>query len=144
MKINKLSMALIAAASLLTVSPAVNAQTNENGAAPAAPARRGRGPTVESIDKAVTLTDAEKPKVKDAVDAYNAAMQDARSADPADRRTKTTAARDDFDKKMKDILTADQYTKFQAMPRGGRRGGAGGAGGGAGGAGGGGGGGAQN
>lgn len=133
MKINKLSMAVLAAASLLTVCPAVQAQTNDNGAA-AAPARRPRGPTVESIDKAVTLTDAEKPKVKDAIEAYNTAIADARNGDQSDMRTKMRAAREDFNKKMKDILTADQYTKFQAMPRGGgRRGGAGGGAGGAGG-----------
>jgi Spy/CpxP family protein refolding chaperone len=95
--------------------------------------------TVESIDKAVTLTDAQKPKVKVAVDDLTSAMQAARSADQSERRTKMTAARDDFDKKMKDILTPEQYTKFQAMPRGGRRGqGGGGAGGNGGGGGGGG------
>ena len=38
--------------------------------------------TVETIDKAVTLTDAEKPKVKDAVDEYTKAMQDARNGGP--------------------------------------------------------------
>jgi Spy/CpxP family protein refolding chaperone len=137
MKINKLSMAIIAAASLLTVCPAVNAQTNENGGA-AAPARRPRGGmSVEAIDKAVTLTDAEKPKVKEAVDSLTTAMTDARSADQSERAGKMRDARDAFDKKMKEILTPEQYTKFQAMPRPGRRGGAGGAGGGAGGAGGG-------
>ena len=127
-------MALLAAASLLTVCPAVQAQTNDNGAAATAP-RRPRGPTVESIDKAVTLTDAEKPKVKEALDAYTAALTDARNADQSERRSKMQAAREDFNKKMKDILTPDQYTKFEAMrPAGGRRGGAGGAGGAGGGA----------
>jgi Spy/CpxP family protein refolding chaperone len=136
MKINNISMAIIAAASLLAVSPAANAQapqTNNAGGA-AAPARpRGGGMTVESIDKAVTLTDAQKPKVKTAVDELNSAVQEARNADQSERRTKMTAARDDFNKKMKDILTPEQYTKFEAMPRPGRRGqGGGGAGGGGG------------
>jgi protein CpxP len=125
MKINKITLAIMVAGSLLAVSPAVHAQTtNETGGA-AAPARRARGLTVDAIDKAVTLTDAEKPKVKDAVDAYNAAVQEARSADQDERRTKMQAARQDLDGKMKDILTPDQYTKFQAM-RPARRGGAGG------------------
>jgi hypothetical protein len=56
------------------------------------------------------------------------AMQEARTADQDERASKRTAAREDFSKKMKDILTPDQYTKFQAMPRPGRRGGGGGAG----------------
>lgn len=125
MKINKISMALMAAASLLAVSPAVYAQTTDTnkpaGEAPALRPRGGRGPTLESIDKAVTLTDAQKPKVQSALDDLTAAMKDARAADQADRRTKTTAARDDFSKKMKDTLTPEQYTKFQAMPQPGRR-----------------------
>jgi hypothetical protein len=136
MKINKIAMAVITVAGLLAVAPAVYAQTNDTGA-PAAP-RRARGPTVESIDKAVTLTDAEKPKVKAAIDDLNTAMTAARNADQDERAGKMRTARQDFDKKMKEILTPDQYTKFQAMrPAGGRRGGAGGGAGGAGGAGGG-------
>jgi hypothetical protein len=104
--------------------------TDTNKPAGEAPARpRGGMVTIESIDKAVTLTDAEKPKVKSALEDLNKAMTDARAADQSERRTKMMAARDDFDKKMKEILTEDQYTKFKAMPRGGgRRNGGGGGG----------------
>jgi len=129
MKINKLSMAIVAAASLLAVSPAIYAQTTNNpGAGTGAPPRpRGGMLTVESIDKAVTLTDAEKPKVKAALDEFNSALQAARSADASERRSKMQEARQALDAKMKEILTPDQYTKFEAMPRpGGRRNGAGG------------------
>jgi periplasmic protein CpxP/Spy len=125
MKINKISMTVIAAAAVLALCPAVHAQTDTNK--PAARARGGM--TVEAqmdrIDKAVTLTETEKPKVKAAVEKMIAAMQEARNADQEDRRTKMTAAREDFNKQMKEILTPEQYTKFEAMPRGGRRGGAG-------------------
>jgi Spy/CpxP family protein refolding chaperone len=142
MKINKVSMAIIAATAVLAVTPAVMAQsTNQAPGGPGAGAgaggfggRAGRGGgamTVDAIDKAVTLTEAEKPKVKEALDAYTKAVTEARGGDQADMRTKMTAARTDLDKKMKDILTPEQYTKYQAMPRGGRRGqGGGGAGGG--------------
>ncbi|HEX4263396.1 MAG TPA: hypothetical protein VH597_03570 [Verrucomicrobiae bacterium] len=128
MKIKNISMAIIAAAAMLAVCPAVHAQTDTNmPAGGGARARAGRGgPTMDTIDKAVTLTDAQKPKVKDALDQLTTATTAARDADQSERRTKMTAARDDFNKKMKDILTPDQYTKFEAMPRGGRRGGAGG------------------
>jgi periplasmic protein CpxP/Spy len=130
MKIKNISMAIVAAAAMLAVCPVVHAQTDTNTpAGGGARARAGRGgPTLDSIDKAVTLTDAEKPKVKDALDQMTTAMTAARDADQSERRTKMTAARDDFNKKMKDILTPDQYTKFEAMPRPGRRGGNGGGG----------------
>lgn len=80
---------------------------------------------MESIDKAVTLTDAEKPKVQAALDDLSKAMQEARNADQSERRAKFADARKAFDGKMKEILTPEQYTKFQAM-RPARRGGGGG------------------
>lgn len=119
----------MAATAVLAVTPAVRAQMADTNkpAGEAQPPRRGGMMTVETIDKAVTLTDAEKPKVKDALEEYNKAATEARNADQSERRTKMTAARDALTKKMKEILTPDQYTKFEAMPRGGqRRGGAGG------------------
>jgi periplasmic protein CpxP/Spy len=129
MKITKISLAIMAATAVLAVSPAVRAQTTDtNKPAGEAPARpRGGMLTVEAVDKAVTLTDAEKPKVKTALEEFTKAATEARAADQSERRTKMTAAREDLDKKMKDILTPDQFTKFQAMPRGGRRAGGGGA-----------------
>src|SRR6185312_14118657 len=137
MKINKVSMAIIAAAAVLAVSPAVLAQTDTNKPAAGAQAPRGgRGMlTVEAIDKAVTLTEAEKPKVKTAVEDYNKAVTDARAGEQSEMRTKMQAARADLQKKLKEILTPEQYTKYEAMPRGGGRnrgqGGGGGGGGGA-------------
>jgi Spy/CpxP family protein refolding chaperone len=130
MKINKLSMAIFAATAVLAISPAVHAQTDTNKPSGEAPARpRGGGMlTVESIDKAVTLTDEEKPKVKTAVEEYATAMKEARADGQMDR-TKARTAREDLDKKMKDILTPEQLTKYQAIPRrgggGNRNGGAG-------------------
>jgi len=127
-------MAIIAATAVMAVSPAVFAQADTNTPAAQPPRAGGRGGmlTIEAIDKAVTLTDAEKPKVKTALEEFTKAATEARNADQAERRTKMTAARDALDKKMKEILTAEQFTKYQAMPRQGgqRRGGAGGAGGG--------------
>ena len=131
MKINKVSMAIIAAAAVMAVSPAVMAQTTNQAAGGAAAAGGGgRGGartnmmTVETLDKAVTLTDAEKPKVKSALEDYYKALTEARAADQSERRTKMTAARTDLNKKMKEILTPDQYTKYEATSgRGGRNGG---------------------
>lgn len=129
MKINKIVLAIIAASAVLAVSPAVLAQTDTNKPAAEARARpRGGMMTVEQIDKAVTLTDAQKPKVKAALEEFRKNMEAARAADSSERRTKMTTARQDFNKQMKEILTPEQYTKFEStMPRG-RRGGAGGGG----------------
>ena len=133
MKISKISLAILAATAVMAVSPAVFAQADTNKPAAQPPRAGGRGQmTIEQIDKAVTLTDAEKPKVKDALEEYTKAMTEARAADQSERRTKMTAARETFTKKMKEILTPEQFKKLQEMPgmqpRGGR-GGAGGAGG---------------
>ena len=125
MKINKLSMALVMAASLLAVTPLAQAQETNAPAAPARP-RGGRGPTLESIDKAVTLTDAEKPKVQAALDELNTAIQAAREGDQSEARTKMRTAREDFNKKLKGILTPEQYAKLPQP--GARRGGAAGGG----------------
>src|SRR5262249_37810495 len=134
MKINKISIAMIAA-SLLAISPAVYAQTTNNagGGAAAGGGGRARGgmsvdAQMDRIDKAVTLTDAQKPKVKAALEDQSKAMQEARSGDATERRTKYQAAHDDFNKKLKDILTPEQYTKYEALPTPNRRGGAGGGG----------------
>jgi Spy/CpxP family protein refolding chaperone len=131
MKINKLSMAMMAAASLLAASPAVYAQTNSTGggAAPAAPGRAPRmtvDQRLEALNKELTLTDEQKPKVKAALEEQNTAMTAARNADATERQTKAKAARDEFTKKMKEVLTPEQYKKFEAMPQPGRRNGAGG------------------
>lgn len=82
------------------------------------PADRAKAST-ERLDKAVTLTDDQKPKVQ-AI--YEKAYTDA-AAEGADRRAIMTKATDD----IKALLTPEQVAK---MPAGrGRRGGGGGGGG---------------
>ena len=74
--------------------------------------------TLEAIDAALSLTDAEKPKVKAALDDWKARLQAVRqnlnSMTPTERRSSFQAANKTFDAKMKGILTPDQYKKFQA------------------------------
>src|SRR5690348_7774807 len=123
MKINKILMAVAVATAVLAVSPAVLAQsTNEAGGGARAGAGGGRGMggrtnqlTLESLDKALALTDAEKPKVKTALEEHTKAMAEARQADQSERRAKYTAAQEDLDKKLKGILTEEQYKKYEAM-----------------------------
>ena len=79
------------------------------------------------------LNDAQKPKVEAALKAQGEKMQGTRDLPPEERREKFQAAREEFNKKMKDILDKDQYEKFEKMAQqrgqggqGGRRGGPGG------------------
>jgi protein CpxP len=91
---------------------------------------------VAAIDKAVTLTDDQKTKIKAIYDADMQKMMDLRNSGD-DRETimpKIQAMRADENKQIKALLTDDQKPKFDAylaaMPQYGRGGGGGGQGGG--------------
>jgi protein CpxP len=87
---------------------------------------------VANLDKAVTLTDDQKTKIKAIYDADMKKMQDLRAAQDPDMRTKMMAMRDDENTQIKALLTDDQKPKYDAylasMPRRGNGGGAPGAG----------------
>jgi Spy/CpxP family protein refolding chaperone len=84
---------------------------------------------VAAVDKAVTLTDDQKIKVKAIYEADMKKMQDMMAAQDPDMRTKMTAMRADENTQIKALLTDDQKPKFDAylasMPQrgGGRPGG---------------------
>jgi len=76
---------------------------------------------VAAIDKAVTLTDDQKPKVKAILEADQKKMQELFAAQDPDMRTKMTQIRTDENTQIKALLTDDQQTKYDAyvasMPR---------------------------
>ena len=76
---------------------------------------------VAAIDKAVTLTDEQKPKVKSIIEADQKKMQDLFAAQDPDMREKMTKMRADENTQIKALLTDDQKTKYDAyvasMPR---------------------------
>jgi Spy/CpxP family protein refolding chaperone len=90
--------------------------------------KRGKGfPTVEErlerMTQALNLTDDQKPKVKAALEEQETAMK---ALAPEDRRSeKAKTIREDFNKKMKGILTPEQNEKFEkfqsSMRPGGRK-----------------------
>jgi Spy/CpxP family protein refolding chaperone len=84
---------------------------------------------VAAVDKAVTLTDDQKIKIKAIYEADMKKMTDLRASQDPDMRTKMTAMRTDENTKIKALLTDDQKPKYDAylasMPQG--RGGGGGA-----------------
>ncbi len=84
--------------------------------------KKGRNmPSVqERLDRMSTelnLTDAQKPKVKAVLEDQNKKMQELRgdSVTPEQRREKFQAMREEMNTKMKEILTPEQYTKYESM-----------------------------
>lgn len=119
MKINRISViAGLAVAGLLCFASAAKAQDDK------AEKKGKRGmPTVEEqldrINKEVTLTDDQKPKVKKVLEDMSAKRRELFQSGGSreEMRPKLREIQEDQDKKLKEILTADQYKKYEAMPR---------------------------
>jgi len=122
-------IAALAAGALLACGSSLLAQDSTNtppaGAPPAGGppggGMRGRGPSLEQLSKALDLTDDQKPKVKAALDDQMQKMTDLRK-DPdfaglsrEDKMAKMKPIRDELTAKMKEILTPDQFAKFEKM-----------------------------
>ena len=123
MKLNK-TLALIAiAVATLCTSPSMQAQDAPkpagDQAAPAARPPRGPGITVEALSKSLDLTEDQKTKLKPIVDEYNKNLADLRKelqgASPEDRRAKMKALRDGLTPKLKEVLTPEQFAKWEKM-----------------------------
>jgi Spy/CpxP family protein refolding chaperone len=99
---------------LLVCGTTVMAQDNKEGKG----GKRGMMSAEErfkQLDEALTLTDAQKPKVKAALEDTQTKMQEARNAPQDEQREKRRTIMADQDKKMKEILTPEQYTKYEGM-----------------------------
>ncbi len=77
---------------------------------------------MERYTDTLKLTDEQKPKVKAVLEDTARKRQDLRDLPQDERQEKGRALRDEQNKKMKDILTPEQYTKYEQMPRPGRGG----------------------
>ena len=127
MKLNKLSMIVVlAVGSLLACTTLATAQETNT---PPPKGKRGM-PTVEQqtdmMKQRLNLTDEQVPKVKAALEDRNKQMAEIRQMPQGDeRREKMAALREEQSKKMKEILTPEQYTKYQSMLQG-KKGGGGG------------------
>ena len=116
MKAYKLSLvAVFALAGLLAGANLSSAQEAKQG-------KKGekRGPAVqERVDRMaeeLKLTDEQKTKVKAVFEEQSKKQQELRSESsltPEQRREKAQGMREETNKKMKGILTPDQYTKWE-------------------------------
>ena len=91
----------------------------------------GRGMTPDAqlaqLTTALTLSADQQAKIKPILDADAAKITALRTAQDPDMQTKVAAIRTAQHATIKALLTADQATKYDAMPQGGgRRGGGGG------------------
>jgi len=138
MRITKTSLAVIAVAGLLSFGTAAQAQTNRppggavGGAGGGGAGRRGGvDQQMARLSEQLNLTDAQKPKVKAVLEEQSKEMQELRNiTDQTERRSKLMALREETNKKLKAILTPEQFKKYEEIqPRGGRRNGGGGGGG---------------
>lgn len=136
MKLTKpLIIAALVAGNLVAWDIAARAQdANTNTPPPAGqPGGPGGGrmrpPSFDQISQQLDLTEDQKPKVKAVLDDQQQKMRDLRtdtSLSQQDRRTKMQGIRADATAKLKDILTPDQFAKYQKMMPGRRPGGQGG------------------
>jgi protein CpxP len=123
MRTNKFGLiAAIALGALLACCTAGMAQDNKDGKG----GKRGMMSVedrLKQLDEGLQLTDAQKPKVKAALEDTQTKMQEARNAPQDERREKMQAIRTEEGKKMKEILTPEQYTKYEEMrpTRGGKK-----------------------
>jgi protein CpxP len=71
---------------------------------------------IEQLDKELTLTADQKTKLKGYFEGERKKMQDMRadtSLTREQRQEKMKASREDLNKEMKSVLTADQFTKWE-------------------------------
>ena len=124
MKLNKsLLLTALVAGSLLTGASALQAQ-DTNSAPPASdtPKPVRARPGFDMIAKQLNLTDDQKPKVKPIIDDMMSKLRELRadqSLSQDDKRAKQKEIREAAGEKLKEILTPEQFTKWQTMgPRG--------------------------
>jgi len=137
MKMHKLSlMAALVTGALIALTPALRAQDNKPNRPEGGPRAGQRGEMAKErlakLAEELNLTAEQKTKIEAALKAQAETIRGLRDATPEVRREKMQAVRKEMEAKMKEILTAEQYAKWektrqQRGPAGqGRRGGPGG------------------
>ena len=114
MRTNKLMLVATMALGVLLACGTAMAQDNKEGKG----GKRGRMTAEErlkNMDEQLKLTEAQKPKVKAALEDTQTKMQEARSAPQDERGEKMRTIMADETKKMKEILTPEQFTKYEEM-----------------------------
>jgi len=132
MRMTKITMlAALTAGAMLALSPALSAAEKEGKQPEGRPGGPRGGPAMGArLAEELKLTDEQKTKVQDLMKGQagkRRALRDDSALSDEQRREKVKAMMEDTNKKMKDILTAEQYEKWTKLREQGR--GAGGPGG---------------
>jgi Spy/CpxP family protein refolding chaperone len=123
MKLSRISLAILAATSLLSLAPSVRAEDPAAPTPPPTAARRAGGgrmtaeARLKELTEKLTLTAEQQPKVKVVLEEAIKARQDARDLAPEERQPKMKALMEDTNKKMKEILTPEQFTKYEEVQK---------------------------
>ena len=118
-----MSLAVLAAAGLLSLASSVRAEDPAPATPTPPPVRRGGGmrmsaeEQLKNLTEKLKLTDAQQPKVKAVLEEQTKQRQALRDATPEERKTKGPALREETTKKMKEILTADQFKQYEELQK---------------------------
>lgn len=131
MKATRISLiAALIAGVLVAYSPAASAQEAKDDKSPPKGEGRPGGPggargeaakeRLNKLAEELKLTDVQKTKVEAVMKEQQEKMRGSRdpNATPEERKEKMKAGREELSKKMKAILTPDQFTKWEKMPQG--------------------------
>ncbi len=127
MKLNKtLALAALVVSGLFVGNIATQAQDATTNTPPAAvkPGKNLRGSYTDALAKRLALTDDQKPKVKTALDELQQkqhALRTDTTLSAEDKKAKLKELFDSTNAKLKEILTPEQYTKWEKNGPGHRR-----------------------
>jgi protein CpxP len=116
MKMHKVSLlAALAAGALIAFTPTLRAE--DKPARPERPERPGGGPgqrgdMLKKMAEELGLSDAQKSKLQEVFKSQREAMKD---LSPEERREKMKESREAMNAKVKEILTAEQYAKWEKI-----------------------------
>jgi protein CpxP len=117
MKMHKFSLlAALAAGAIIAFAPTVRAEDKPER--PNRPERREGGPRGDMLKKMaeeLNLTADQKTKLQEAFKAQQENRKDLKDATQEERRAAMKEGREKMDAKIKEILTAEQYAKWEKM-----------------------------
>lgn len=122
MKMHKVSLlAALAAGALIAFTPTLRAEDKPNrperperpGGGPGGPGGPGqRGDMLKKMAEELGLSDEQKTKLQEAFKSQREAMKD---LSPEERREKMKESREAMNAKVKEILTPEQYAKWERI-----------------------------
>ena len=118
MKLSQTSLAVMATVGLLSLAPSVRAEDPKTPTPP--PAHRNAmqkqvDDQVKNLTDKLKLTAEQQPKVKAVFEARDKAMQGVMELSHEVRQVKMTLIHEEDVKKLKQILTADQFKQYEEL-----------------------------